>query len=154
MAGKILKCPLCGASEVEKKHDMLYECRYCNTLFRLPDDGNAKISLERGEEPLFTCVSCHKPYFAEDWQNYSKHSFQTSKSPLGKKIAVNYDILFCPNCRGYVCIRCASEGRMKRFFCAKCENKLEKVSGSFVVSDLKEAPEMFRKVFYRNAGKY
>jgi len=146
----ILKCPYCGAGEVVKKKDNSYECNYCSTVFRLPKEG---IDLEMEERPVFTCGSCGKELYAEDWQQFTNNSLQSSKTPVAKKVAVNFQVFHCQHCHDFVCLKCVKKGRFKKYTCQKCGNKLEVIPGSFVVSDLKEVPGMFKQFFVRQRRK-
>jgi len=144
-----IKCPYCGASEVKRRKDNTYQCSYCSTVFRLP---KGEADIEKEEEPVFKCSSCGKDLYAEDWQQFSSNSLQSSKTPVAKKIAINYQVYECPYCHGFVCLKCVNKGRFNSYRCAKCNNKLEAISGSFVVSDLKEVPRMFKQFFYKRKG--
>ncbi|HOP08705.1 MAG TPA: hypothetical protein PK718_06645 [Candidatus Methanofastidiosa archaeon] len=147
--GKIVRCPYCGASDVDETHGE-FRCRYCSTVFTPPKDGP---DLALKERPLFTCAGCSKSYYAEEWEQYSRISLQTSRSPVAKKTAVNYEMYYCPRCHDFLCLKCVEKGRFNRITCAKCGKSPERVSGSFVVSDLKEVPGMFRHVHTKYVKK-
>lgn len=72
---------------------------------------------------------------------------------IGKKISVSYGLYYCPNCRGFACLSCVQDGRFNRKYCKSCEKRLEEIEGHFIVQELKEVPEMFKRVFFRHKGK-
>jgi len=152
MKGKILKCPVCGASEADNLHDMVYKCKYCSSVFSAPKDSGISTA-EAREKPLFTCVCCKKDFFAYDWHKFSRNNLNKAKPVIGKKISVSYTLFHCPHCSGFVCLSCVEEGRFKRKYCKSCNNRVDEIGGHFIVEELKDVPGMFKKVFFRHKGK-